>query len=122
MRRDCGVVRLPFAQSSAAKSTLMVAVAVAALVSFAIEAFAHAEIESCRPPIDATVDSLPDAVVCTASESMDPKQSSLRVYDSAGARVDKGDSRVDLRDADRRTLSVSLDASKMRDGVYTVKW
>ncbi|HTS51824.1 MAG TPA: copper resistance protein CopC [Burkholderiales bacterium] len=110
-----------FARSSAAKSTLIVAIA-AALVSLAVEAFAHAEIESCKPPIDATMESLPDAVVCTTSESMDAKQSSLRVYDSAGARVDKGDSRVDPKDRDRRTISVSLDASKMRDGVYTVKW
>jgi len=121
MHRGCGVLWVSFARSSAAKSTLIVAIA-AALVSLAVEAFAHAEIESCKPPIDATMESLPDAVVCTTSESMDAKQSSLRVYDSAGARVDKGDSRVDPKDRDRRTISVSLDASKMRDGVYTVKW
>jgi methionine-rich copper-binding protein CopC len=51
---------------------------------------------------------------------MDGKRSSLRVFDSAGVRVDKSDSQVHAGDG--RTISVSLDAAKMRNGIYKIKW
>jgi methionine-rich copper-binding protein CopC len=92
---------------------------VAVLLSLVAEAFAHAEIESCQPSIDATTNMAPGSIVCITSEAMDPKRSSLRVFDSAGAQVDKRDSRV--HDDDPKTISVSL-ASKVDKGVYTVKW
>ena len=92
----------------------------AVLLWFAVDAFAHAEIETCQPPIDATTRSAPDSIVCTTSEAMDPKRSSLRVFDSTGTKVDRGNPRVD--DAGRKTISVSLDPSKMGEGVYTVRW
>ena len=90
------------------------------LVSLAGKASAHAEIESCQPPIDGSVESPPDKIVCTTTESMDGKRSSLRVFDSAGVRVDKSDSQVHAGDG--RTISVSLDAAKMRNGIYKIKW
>jgi copper resistance protein C len=90
------------------------------LVSLAVDAFAHAEIESCEQLIHATTSSAPDSIVCTASEAMDPKHSSLEVFDSAGTRIDKGSSRVD--DSGGKTISVSLGPSKRGNGVYTVKW
>jgi len=93
---------------------------VAVLVSLAGKAFAHAEIESCKPAIDGSVESPPNKIVCITTESMDGKRSSLRVFDSAGARVDKNDSQVLAGDG--RTISISLDAAKMRKGTYTIKW
>lgn len=84
--------------------------------------FAHAEPESCTPPIGGTVDKPPEKLVCKTTEGIVPNESKLQVFDSSGNQVDKGDSSVDLNDPDRVTISVSLDTSKMSDGVYTVKW
>jgi hypothetical protein len=53
---------------------------------------------------------------------MSPEESKLSVFDANGVQVDKGDSVVDLSDPDRLHISVSLDTSKMADGIYTVKW
>lgn len=83
---------------------------------------AHAEIASCTPPINGSVDKAPDKLVCKASESLDPKGSSLSVWSASGVQVDKGDSAVDLTDPDRVTIAVSFDAAMMSGGVYTVKW
>jgi len=92
------------------------------LIALASVAFAHAEIESCVPAIDGTVETAPKTVVCTTSQGMDAKGSSLQVLSADGMQVDKGDSAVDLNDPDRKTISVSLDTTKVTDGVYTVKW
>lgn len=92
------------------------------LLVMASVAFAHAEIASCTPAINGTVEAAPDKVVCKTSESMDPKGSSLAVFDEMGMQVDKGDSAVDLNDPDRVTIAVSLDTAMMEHGVYTVKW
>lgn len=98
--------------------------ALAAALTFALGSpaagWAHAEIESCEPPTDATVGLAPERLVCTASENMDAKRSFLRVFDRVGGRVDNDDSQVDPKD--RKTISVSLATAKMRDGTYTVKW
>ncbi len=83
---------------------------------------AHAEISSCTPEMNSTVETAPDKVVCKTSEAMNPDGSSLSVFDASGMQVDKKDSAVDLNDADRVTISVSLDTAMVKDGVYTVKW
>lgn len=85
-------------------------------------ALAHAEPEDCTPAIDSTVDTVPTQVVCTTGQAMDPALSTLSVFNAAGDQVDSGDSAVDLNDPDRKTISVSLDTSKITDGVYTVKY
>lgn len=97
----------------------LLALVVAARVPVAL---AHAEITSCVPAMNSAVESAPDKLVCKASESLDPKGSSLSVFDAAGVQVDKGDSTVDLNDPDRVTISVSLDTTKLTGGDYTVKW
>ena len=98
---------------------LLVALASIAIVPLAQ---AHAEPESCTPPIDGTVETAPDQLVCIATQALDPDKSKLEVFDASGTQVDKGDSTVDLNDPDRMTISVSLDTAKMSDGVYTAKW
>lgn len=100
-------------------AALLVLVSVVALAPVAL---AHAEIKECTPPIGGAVTTAPDRLTCTASQGMDAKGSSLQVFNASGAQVDKGDSQVDLNDPDRTKISVSLDTSKMTDGVYTVKW
>jgi methionine-rich copper-binding protein CopC len=85
-------------------------------------ALAHAQIISCTPEIGSTVAQAPATVTCKTSEAMDPKASSLGVVDAMGMQVDKGDSKVDLNDPDRVTITVSLDAAMIKDGLYTVKW
>lgn len=85
-------------------------------------ALAHADIVSCVPAMNGSVSTAPDKLVCKASESLDPKGSSLSVFDAAGVQVDKRDSAVDLNDPDRVTISVSLDTTKLTNGVYMVKW
>lgn len=92
------------------------------LLALSATAMAHAEMKSCTPAINGTVETAPDKVVCTASEAMDPKGSSLAVFDAMGMQVDKKDSAVDLNDPDRVTISVSLDTAMIKDGEYTVKW
>jgi methionine-rich copper-binding protein CopC len=91
-------------------------------LALAAVASAHAQITSCTPAIGGTVATAPDKVTCQASEAMDPKGSSLAVFDAMGMQVDMKDSAVDLNDPDRVTIAVSLDKSKIVDGVYTVKW
>lgn len=91
-------------------------------IAFVPVAFAHAEPKECTPPIDGTVATTPDKVVCTMTQALDAKQSKLEVFDAEGVQVDKGDSAVDLNNPDRNVISVSLDTTKMKDGVYTVKW
>lgn len=85
-------------------------------------AFAHAEPEDCTPAIDSTVDTVPTQVVCKTGQAMDPEKSELSVFNAAGEQVDLGDSAVDLNDPDRLTISVSLDTTKITDGIYTVKY
>lgn len=103
---------------------LLGALVLGALVSavYVPVALAHAEIESCTPAFDSTVETAPDKVVCKASQGMRADGSKLSVFNAAGVQVDKGDSAVDLSDADRTTISVSLDTAKVTDGVYLVKW
>lgn len=104
------------------KKTIALLISACLLFALASVALAHAQIASCTPPINGTVDTAPATLTCTTTQAMDPKASSLNVVDSKGAKVDKGDSAVDLNNPDRTTISVSLDTSKMPDGVYTVNW
>lgn len=100
----------------------LVVLVVLTLTALVPLAQAHAEPESCTPPIDGTVEIAPDKVVCTATQALDPDGSKLEVFDASGMQVDTGDSAVDLADPDRKTISVTLDSAKMSAGVYTVKW
>lgn len=101
---------------------VLLLVLVLAASSFAPVAQAHAEPKECTPPIDGTVQTIPDKLVCITTQAMDAKESKLEVFDASGVQVDMGDSQVDLNDPDRTKISVSLDTAKMKDGVYTVKW
>ena len=63
--------------------------------------------------------SLPDKVTITFSEKPEVKASSIKVLNSNNERIDNND--LKITDSDR-TLSVSIDKSKITPGIYTVNW
>ena len=63
--------------------------------------------------------SLPDKVTITFSEKPEVKASSIKVLNSNNDRIDNND--LKITDSDR-TLSVSIDKSKIASGIYTVNW
>lgn len=63
--------------------------------------------------------SLPDKVTITFTERPEIKASSIKVLNSNNERIDSND----LKTADSdKTLTVSLDKSKITPGTYTVNW
>jgi methionine-rich copper-binding protein CopC len=62
---------------------------------------------------------LPDDVTITFTERPELKASSIKVVDFNNERVDKNDLKFAGSD---KTLSVSLDVSKMKLGFYTINW
>jgi hypothetical protein len=56
------------------------------------------------------------------TDEIDTTASTMSVFDASKAQVDKKDAHVDLNDPDHKTLVVSLDTSKVKNGIYTVKW
>jgi len=63
--------------------------------------------------------SLPDKVTITFTERPEIKASSIKVLNSNNERIDSND--LKTTDSDK-TLSVSLDKSKITPGIYTVNW
>jgi methionine-rich copper-binding protein CopC len=89
---------------------------------FFLPVYGHASPVDLNPrpnQIFETKQSLPSSVSITFTESPEPKASSLKVVDSKNQRVDKDD----LKASDPgKSLSISLDQSKMTEGAYTVDW
>lgn len=83
-------------------------------------AAAHANPTRAEPGIETVTPTPPTELKVWFSEELAPQGNSLEVLDSSGARVDRGDARVDLNDPDRKLLVVSL--NPLPDGVYTVTW
>ena len=63
--------------------------------------------------------SLPDKVTITFTERPELKASSIKVLNSNNERIDNND--LKITDSDK-TLSVSIDKSKITPGIYTVNW
>jgi copper transport protein len=85
-------------------------------------ALAHATPEHCLPGVSSTVAQAPTQVVCMMSRRIDGQLSTMSVWDASGNQVDKKDARLVPNDPDQKTLVVSLDPDKVKDGIYTVKW
>ncbi len=115
-----GVNQLAGRQDPAARlgMTLALALALCALVAPRVEA--HARYARSEPGADATVSTAPDELRVWFTEAVRNQGSRLEVVNAAGARVDRGDGRVDMSLADRRLMRVSL--PPLPDGVYTVRW
>jgi methionine-rich copper-binding protein CopC len=83
-------------------------------------ASAHADLESSNPPAGGTVAALPAKMTLTFAEEVKPGSAVVEVTGPNGARADAGDADVDLTDATRKTVSVSLFAGG--PGAYAVHW
>lgn len=67
---------------------------------------------------DAT-QSIPSNVVITFTERPELKASKIQVMDFKNERIDNQDLKITQSE---KSLSVSLDKSKLMSGIYTVKW
>jgi methionine-rich copper-binding protein CopC len=63
---------------------------------------------------------VPDKITITFTERPELKASNIKVTDSKNTRVDNND--LKTVSTDDRTISVSLDKSKITPGIYTVNW
>ena len=94
------------------------AVVVVGILAVAAGVSAHAVLERAEPRDGSTVHVAPRTVTLVFTERLEPAYSSLRVLDTSGQPVDRGDSRVDR--ANPMTLRVSL--PPLPSGAYQVRW
>ncbi|HRA47644.1 MAG TPA: copper resistance protein CopC [Thermomicrobiales bacterium] len=81
---------------------------------------AHAELVSATPAIDSIVPTLPASLDLVFSEEVKPGGVTVTVTGPDGARIDTGDAQVDLTNATRTLVHVSLFSGG--NGVYNVAW
>lgn len=79
---------------------------------------AHASLVRAEPAPGSALTQAPQRVTLWFSEPIEPRFSQIRVLDSAGVQVDKGDVVVYLDDP--KAMSVSL--NPLTQGIYTVAW
>ena len=97
--------------------TLALACALALVVQSQV-AEAHANVVRSEPLANSTLGASPDRITLWFTEPMEARFSEIQALNSAGARVDSEDSRVDANDL--TVMSVSL--PPLPDGTYTVAW
>ena len=114
--------------SLAVVSFLVVIIIIATTVTFySSPAYGHANPVSYSPSANAVIisqqqenESLPDKVVILFSERPEPKVSYIHVTNSKNERVDNNDFKITGKND--REATVTLDTSKLSNGVYTVSW
>ena len=79
---------------------------------------AHAFLEHSDPSVGSKVHSAPAAVRIWFTEAIEPRFSSIQVFDAAGKQVDKKDTHLDP--SKRSLLQVSL--PRLGPGSYKVVW
>ncbi|MGA7274113.1 MAG: copper resistance CopC family protein [Candidatus Udaeobacter sp.] len=79
---------------------------------------AHAFLEHSDPSVGSKVHSAPAAVRIWFTEAIEPRFSSIQVFDATGKPVDKKDTRLDP--SNRSLLQVSL--PRLGPGSYKVVW
>ena len=79
---------------------------------------AHAFLEHSDPPVGGKVHSVPAAVRIWFTEAIEPRFSSIQVFDATGKQVDKKDTRSDR--SSRSLLQISL--PRLGPGAYKVAW
>jgi methionine-rich copper-binding protein CopC len=89
--------------------------------------YGHANPVSYSPPANAVINmqqqqskSLPDKVVILFSERPEPKISYIHVINAKNERIDNNDFKITGKND--REATVTLDKSKLSDGVYSVSW
>ena len=84
--------------------------------------FGHASPVTYLPEPNEIIDSsksVPDHVTIAFTENPEPKASNIKIMNSKNERIDNND--LTASDSDK-SLSVTLDSSKVIPGVYTVNW
>jgi len=84
----------------------------------AAQAHAHAFLDRAEPRVGATVLAAPPQLKLWFTQELEPAFSTVKVTDSTGRRVDKGDAQVDP--ANRALMRVSVET--LGSGDYTVVW
>ena len=79
---------------------------------------AHAFLERSDPPVGSKVQSVPAAVRIWFTEAIEPRFSSIQVFDATGKEIDKKDTHLDS--GNRSLLEVSL--PRLGPGTYKVVW
>ena len=104
--------------------TIIIAMAVS---FYSSPAYGHANPVSYSPSANAVIPSqqqddksLPDKVVILFSERPEPKVSYIHVTNSNNERVDNNDFKITGKND--REATVTLDKSKLSNGVYSVSW
>jgi methionine-rich copper-binding protein CopC len=90
------------------------------ILAVAVAAGAHAKLVRAEPRPGSSVPTPPTVLRAWFNDELDVKRSTMRVIDRKGARVDRGDGRVDLDDLDRKSMLVGL--KPLVPGNYTVQW
>jgi methionine-rich copper-binding protein CopC len=99
-------------------STLRAALALAALLTLATGALAHAFPDHAVPAVGSTVRTAPTSVRIWFTQELEPAFSTIRVVDAKGDVVASSDKAVDASD---RTL-LRLDVPALSPGTYRVVW
>lgn len=84
------------------------------------EAGAHAKLVRADPAPASTVKVAPLVVRAWFDDEINPKSSTIEVWDARGRRADDGRGGVDLNDMDRKSMQARL--KPVGPGKYTVKW
>jgi methionine-rich copper-binding protein CopC len=86
------------------------------------QAYGHASPITYEPSSNEIIDSVqsvPDKVTISFTESPEPRASSIKIVNSNNERIDNDD--LQVLDAEK-SLSISLDKSKVVPGTYTTDW
>jgi methionine-rich copper-binding protein CopC len=81
-------------------------------------AAAHAFLDHASPRVGSTVSQAPSELTLSFTQNLEPAFSTVEVFDEKGAKVDKGDVKVDPNDG--TLLRVSL--NPLPPGTYKVVW
>ena len=87
-----------------------------------LHVFGHASPVTYSPEPNEIIDSsksVPDQVTIAFTENPEPRASNIKIMNSKNERIDNND--LTASDSDK-SLSVTLDSSKVIPGVYTVNW
>ncbi|MCK9898798.1 copper resistance protein CopC [Parafrankia colletiae] len=118
---DTGTIRdrgAPWRAGGVRRVLAVLGLAVAALLATALPASAHATLTSSSPVGGAALDTAPDRVTLSFSESVSIKSDAIRVLDATGTRVDEGDTRGG---GSASEVTVALRRS-LGPGTYVVSW
>jgi methionine-rich copper-binding protein CopC len=104
------------------KLTISLTLAVGLLFVVLQLASAHAFIDHCTPEVGSTIPQAPSELRCTFTDPIDPKQTTLAVFDASNHQVDNKDLKGDPNDPNGTTVLETLNSAQMSGGLYTVKW